>query len=100
MKKAIHRSDNLTVSLSKNEKSILFELRFPNSYAQGTCTAACPRCGVPVAPTRWELEGPDGAGNTVWFACGKPLDGSEACDEDLTWTQRLSFTKGWEDRDN
>lgn len=99
MRQNLHRSDNLLVSLSDDERQIEFEIRFSTSFARGACEAACPRCGNPVAPHRWELEGPDGAGNTVWFECGKALNGAPACDQELVWTRRATFDDGWVELD-
>lgn len=91
MKQHLHRSENLLISLLDNGEEIEFEVRFSDSYARGTCDALCPRCGHPVAPQRWEIEGPDSTGNTVWFACTNTVDNSEPCGEDVSWTRRVSF---------
>lgn len=99
MKKSLHRSDNLLISLMEDEKTLEVEIRFSMSSARGRCDATCPRCGNPVAPTRWELEGPDGAGNTVWFECKRPLNGAEGCGGELSWTRRVEFADGWIEKD-
>lgn len=91
MKEHLHRSDNLLISILENRKQIEFEVRFSQSYARGTCEAVCPRCQNPVAPSRWELEGPDGSGNTVWFTCSKTLNGEDSCGDDMSWTRRVTF---------
>jgi hypothetical protein len=98
LKQHLHRSENLLISLLDNKKEIEFEIRFSDSYSRGTCDALCPRCGNPVAPQRWELEGPDGSGNTVWFVCVDPLNGEEGCGEELDWTRRVTF-QDWIEED-
>lgn len=95
MKKTVHRSDNLFITLLESQKELEFEIRFSTSSARGRCDALCPRCLNPVSPNRWEIEGPEGMGNTVWFACEKTLNGAEACNDDLRWTRRVDFLDGW-----
>lgn len=95
MKKNVYRSENLLITLTENQKELEFEIRFSTSYARGRCDALCPRCMSPVAPSRWEIEGPDGMGNTVWFACEETLDLKEPCKDDLRWTRRVDFLDGW-----
>lgn len=99
MKKHIHRSENLLVSLLENGKDIEFEIRFSDSYSRGTCDALCPRCQNPIAPQRWELEGPDGSGNTVWFSCGETLNGKDPCEQEIDWTRRVLFDE-WTEEDS
>lgn len=95
MKQNVYRSDNLLITLLENEKELEFEIRFSTSYARGRCDALCPRCFNPVSPSRWEIEGPDAMGNTVWFACAETLNGTEACRGELRWTRRVDFNDGW-----
>lgn len=94
MRQNIHRSENLFITLTEDGKQLDFEIRFSTSYAKGRCDATCPRCHAPVAPARWEIEGPEGMGNTVWFTCSTPLDGTEGC-KGLRWTRRVDFNDGW-----
>lgn len=106
MKQNVHRSDNLLISLSDDGKELEFEIRFSMSYARGRCDATCPRCHAPVAPSRWEIEGPEALGNTVWFVCRDTLSGTPACEtgpdgtDELRWTRRVDFSEGWVDLDN
>lgn len=99
MKKNVHRSDNLLISLAEDGKTLEVEIRFSMSSARGRCDATCPRCGNPIPPTRWELEGPDGAGNTVWFECARPLNDKPRCESDISWTRRVEFADGWTEKD-
>lgn len=94
MRQNIHRSENLFITLTEDGTQLEFEIRFSTSYAKGRCDATCPRCRNPIAPSRWEIEGPDALGNTVWFVCSKPLNGADGCGE-LRWTRRVEFNDGW-----
>ena len=99
MRQNIYRSENLLITLCEDERQLEFEIRFSTSYARGRCDATCPRCHKPVSPSRWEIEGPEGLGNTVWFTCGSSSQGGAGCD-DLRWTRRVDFPDGWVDTED
>ena len=100
MKKNIYRSENVLVTFVDAQNELEFEIRFSTSHARGRCDALCPRCSNPVAPSRWEIEGPDSLGNTVWFACEETLNGAEPCRGELRWTRRVDFSDGWVEHDD
>lgn len=91
MKKNIYRSENLLVTYIEADQALQFEIRFSTSYTRGRCDARCPRCKNPVSPARWEVEGPDGTSNTVWFECRETLNGKEPCGRDLHWVRQIAF---------
>lgn len=95
MKQNIYRSENLLLTFVESTGELEFEIRFSTSYARGRCDARCPRCNHSVSPSRWEIEGPDAMGNTVWFACVETLDGGEPCNGELRWTRSVDFGEGW-----
>lgn len=97
MRDTLHRSENLTIARSEDGKRLEFEIRFSSSSARGDADGICPRCGKPGRPTHWEIEGPDGRGNTVWMRCT-----GEQCveaDEPFLWSQTVTFDDGWDERE-
>lgn len=91
MKKNIHRSENLLITYLQAEQALEFEIRFSTSYARGRCDARCPRCKNPVVPNRWEIEGPDGTSNTVWFECKELIGDGEPCGSEMHWVRQIEF---------
>jgi hypothetical protein len=98
MKPALHRSENLTILRGREPRTLEVEIRFSHSLARGTCDSTCPRCGRLGNPSHWELEGPDGTGNTMWLVCRDPETCGRNDGPGTSWTQSVTFAKGWEDR--
>lgn len=95
MREYSHRSENLTIAVSDDGRKLEVEIRFSTSSARGLSDAVCPRCGATGRPTHWELEGPDGGGNTIWMSCN-----SATCVASGTphWSRPVVFAEGWVDR--
>lgn len=90
MTESVHRSENLVVTRGSGAE-LHFELRFPTSVARGVADATCPRCGGLGDPERWEIEGPEMRGNTVWLQCAAPR-----CAGRSRWTRSIEFGD-WEE---
>jgi hypothetical protein len=98
MKATIHRSENLVILRSEDSDRLELEIRFPSSFARGWCEGRCPRCGAPGRPGHWELEGPDGRGNTVYFSCNVEGQCQGSDGVSFNWTQEVQFPDGWTDK--
>ncbi len=88
MREALYRSENLTVLSTEDGRRLEFEIRFTSSSTRGTAVGVCPRCGKAVRPTHWEIEGPDGTGNTVWMACERADCDGEG---EFRWSRAVMF---------
>lgn len=94
MRSVVHRSENLTIQVSEDGRKLEYEIRFSSSSARGTSDALCPKCLTTGRALHWEIEGPDGQGNTVWMVCE-----NEDCDGGgFRWTRPVTFVDGWVDR--
>jgi len=98
MKTTIHRSENLVINRCDDTDRLELEIRFPSSFARGTCDARCPRCGAPGRAGHWELEGPDGRGNTVFFSCNADVSCDSSDGLTFNWTQEVLFPDGWQEK--
>ena len=92
MKRTIHRSENLAISIPDDDNKLEVEIRFTSSSAKGHCDRTCPRCGTGGEPAHWEIEGPDGANNTMWLSCPNKDDcPGNRRDDGYTWMRDVTF---------
>lgn len=98
MKTTLHRSENLIILRAEDGQRLEVEIRFSTSVARGGCDGKCPRCGAPGRPGHWELEGPDGRGNTMFLSCNDEGACRYPDDRTFNWTQEVVFPDGWVER--